>query len=327
MLLSFFRRPLPISISAVVGISILIWLNTILHPSTDRVLLMEPLSPLSPHIMVLFGDNYQVYLWVAFAFNLFSGLYLIQLNSKYILIKYRTYLPALFYIIITASSRSIQAFNPSIISAFFIILSIDGLFSSSQGGNELDKLFKTGFTTGIASLFYLPAAIALPLAFVGLSLFRSFSLRHWLAILFGYLAPWFFMSAYYFLSKEDTQFLFTVATDFWAHSKPFFLTNRVNISHLILIAIFSVFALYRLLLTLSTQKIITRKYYSIFVWLILLGLSLVFFLPIGSFEVLYIMGIPLAFIFAHYFSFVRSRFWGELLFSILFVTTIILQFV
>ncbi|HCY00363.1 MAG TPA: hypothetical protein DG754_09515, partial [Bacteroidales bacterium] len=92
------------------------------------------------------------------------------------------------------------------------------------------------------------------------------------------------------------------------------------------IGLLLVISLLFLLRNLPTQKINIRKYYSLFIWMVLFSAILVLFSSFSSIEMVYLAAIPSTFIIANYFTFAKSKFWTELFFSIMLVLTIAIQF-
>jgi hypothetical protein len=325
MILSFLKRPLPTSFVAIIGLTIIIWAKYLFFPNEYTSLIQNETNPLYPlGVNLIYGSPFITRL-ISFVFILISALYLIQLNSKYILIKYRTYLPALFFVLIISSFKPLQTFSSVLISTFFIIAALDQTFASYDKANPLDNQFKSSFFIGMASMCFLPAALLIILLYISSAQFRPFNVRGSLALLFGFLAPWFFLFFYYYLLKDNLSFILDTLVSFWNLKIEI---AKIDISiqvFFIYLALLVAISGLQLLSSFPNQKIVNRKFNGIFLWFIAIAISMIFLVPWGTFEIVYLAAIPISFLFSHFFTFIKNRFWGELLFGLLLLMAIILQ--
>lgn len=74
------------------------------------------------------------------------------------------------------------------------------------------------------------------------------------------------------------------------------------------------------------KKISSRKYFTAFFWIFLFAMIGYIFVPAASQEMLVIIAIPVTFLIGNLFVFMKKRFWGELLFAVLLVIVIFMQF-
>ncbi|MFW5823018.1 MAG: DUF6427 family protein, partial [Tangfeifania sp.] len=75
----------------------------------------------------------------------------------------------------------------------------------------------------------------------------------------------------------------------------------------------------------DSKKVSTRKFFTVFFLLFITSLAGFTFVPATSQEMLVITAIPVTFLVSNFFVFLKSRFWGELLFSLLLIIVITLQ--
>jgi hypothetical protein len=326
MILSFLKRPLPTSFVVIIGLTIIIWAKYLFFPNEYSTIFETDTNPLYPLGLNLIYVTPFITRLISFVIILISALYLIQLNSKYILIKYRTYLPALFFVLIISSIKPLQTFSSSLISTLFIIAALDQTFASYDKANPLDNQFKSAFLIGMASLCFLPAALLIILLYISSALFRPFNLRGSLTLLFGFLAPWFFLFLYYYLLRDNLTFILDTLVSFWnlkVEIAEIELSIQVFFIYLGLLVIISGL---QLLSSFPIQKIVNRKFNGIFLWFITIAIAMIFIVPWGTFEIVYLAAIPISFLFSHFFTFIKNRFWGELLFGLLLIIAVVLQF-
>jgi len=244
---------------------------------------------------------------VGFAFVLFQAFLLIQFNKKYILINSRTYLPAFFYILIAGSFIPLQSFNPVIIGTVFIFLALNYIFSIYRVEYALNKLYVAGFFISIASLFWIPFAVFFLVIWISLAVLRPFIGREWIVSILGFLTPYLFVFVFYFVVydlAEITLLLENIIEGF-LFVKEF---HTINLAYYLFYGFLSfiiINASYVLIINFQKKKIRTRKYFVINWWVFLFCLLLFFFFKNVSFEISYLISIPVSFLLTNYFYTVK----------------------
>ncbi len=326
MLLKFFKGSAPSVIAVIIVLSVLLWLKSFINPAYTPFYFDDYSMPLYALLKAVTRGNLMLEIAFSFTFTLISALYLIQINTKHILIKYRTYLPAFLYFFLASSFTPLQRLNPAVISSLFIIIAIEYILSTYEKRNSLDSFFRANFFIGIGSLIYLPMALFVIPVFISLIILNSAGIRQWLSAFFGFIAPWFFVFVYYFVWHNSSEMLFTIISESLTPIKTstfYGISFSVFYSFIGLLLILSVFFL---LGNLPTQKINIRKYYSVLIWFVLFSAIIAFFSPFSSIEIVYIAALPSSFIIANFFTFAKSKFWTELFFWILLIFSATLQF-
>jgi hypothetical protein len=327
MLLKFFKGSAPSVIAVIIVLSVLLWLKSFINPTNTTFYFDDYSMPLYALLKTVTRGNLMLEIAISFTFTLISALYLIQINTKHILIKYRTYLPALLYIVLASSFTPLQRLNPAVISSLFIIIAIEYILSTYEKRNSLDSFFRANFFIGIGSLIYLPMALFVIPVFISLIILNSTGIRQWLSAFFGFIAPWFFAFVYYYVWHNSSDMLFAIISESLTPIKTstfYGVPFSVFYSFIGLLLILSVFFL---LGNLPTQKINIRKYYSVLIWLVLFSAVIAFFSPFSSIEIVYIAALPSSFIIANFFTFAKNKFWTELFFWILLIVSASLQFI
>jgi len=308
-------------------IAILLWLQSFLSHSGPTPYFESHEMPFYTIVRRMAGGN--IFLERIFAFTMLiaTSLYLIQLNTKHILIKYRTYLPTLLFIVLSSSFLPLQRINPGIFAAFFMILAIDNLFSAYESSKTLDHLFKAGMFVAIASLFYFPAIFFLGLVIISLFILRSVAFRNWVVSLFGFITPWFLVLFYFYFFHDNLnalQSIISFATKSAEFGRFYGIAFTLFYSYsgfLLIIATLYLIGVF------PTQKISARKFYSIFLWFILFAFIIVFFVGFSSIEIIYIAAIPTSFIIGNQLTFTRNKFWPEFFFTFLAIFAVLMQFI
>lgn len=324
MLLNFFKQTLPQVIATIIILTLLLWLKSFLSMQVSPFYFESISMPLFSLIYSWLSSNI---LWskiFTLTLLLFTGFYLLQINSKHIVVKQRTYLISLFYLLIASSIAVLHQINPAVFAAFFMVFALDHILSIYQKQEVLDNLFKASFFTALASLFYAPAIFYFIAIILSILSIRSFNVREWFAAIFGLLAPLFFYFFYFYFFKSDLFYAFDLF-------KRNLLTEVNGVNSVMLYIFYSYFILLFLITglflikTLPTQKISVRKYHGVFFWFNLVTLLIVLLIPCVSIELMFIALIPIVFQYTHYFTITTKRFWPNFLFLMVFVLALLMQ--
>ena len=272
--------------------------------------------PLFALLRYLLGSGFASRL-VALILLIITGYMLIRLNSKYIFIQDRTYLPLFFMILIAGSSRTFQQLNPVIPAAIFILLALERML----GTYRVDKLslnpFEAAFMVAIASLFYAPSVFFLLMIWIAVGILRPGYWREWIYTILGFLMPYLFLYSYYYLSGINFSNQSKMLLDFmYLHYSPGIPSNsyRMFLVFLTILMIISGLAMVRYY---PAKKILARRTFMLFFWWFLTVTGVFFLLPSVSTEILILAAVPIAFVLAHFFMYVKSRSWiQELLFDL-----------
>jgi len=325
MLLSFFRRSHISVIVFVILALIAIWIKTFvggdIYPYIFDSIKMPLYAIVTKYLTVgLFWSKI-----ITVVLILSIALYLLHLNGKYIIIKQRTYLPVLFFILTSAAFIPIQRINPAIFASFFIVLALDHIFATYQKSDPLDNLFRAGISLSIASMFYAPALSVYLLLFIGLSILRSFSFREWFVSLLGIALPWGVLLLVNFWFDIDFSAITNLLKSNLITETESSIDDLIPIVFTAVIGIPTLVALVYMIPSMASQKISVRKYQNIFFWMLLICGVTFAFIPTCSYEIAYIGAIPLSYQLTNYFSSVRGGFWPNLLFILILMAALAIQ--
>lgn len=121
------------------------------------------------------------------------GLILIQsilfglIAEKNQLLYKNTYLPALFYGLISMLFPEQLELNPELIASFFLLIAVLSLFSTQGQRQALPALINAGFLGGLAFLISPSTVIYVPVFFVGIFYLKPSRAIDFAQFLFGYL--------------------------------------------------------------------------------------------------------------------------------------------
>ncbi len=255
------------------------------------------------------------------------GFYLARFNTKFILVKARTNLPALLFIIISSSYIPIQELHPVLFAGLLILIATDFLFVSYKKEILSYKPFEASLLISLASLFYAKAAFYLLIVWIGLAYLRPFLWREWVFTLIGFLLPYLFLFSYYYLwdynLTERYQAIlenFTFVHEYDYLSYPYFIFYGFLL-FLVLLASFTMIRAFQGL------KVYVRRFFRFFFWMFILTVVLYFIMFTKSMELLPILAIPVSMILTFYFFSLKDNVVGEILFTILIGLLVFLIFI
>jgi hypothetical protein len=242
-------------------------------------------------------------LLITFLLVLLQAFLLVQFNKKHIIINYRTYLPAFFYVIISSSFIQLHRMNPVIIGTIFIFAAINFIFSTYRSDYALNKLYLAGFFVSIASLFWGPLAIFILIIWISLFILRPFIGREWIVGILGFLTPYLFVFVYYFVFLEESE-LVRLIDHFIASFSLIKIFYSLHFSYYIFygfLVLIIIIASYTIIIKYQKAKIKTRKYFEINWWLFFITLGLFLIFKNVTYEIIYLISIPISFLLTNYF--------------------------
>jgi hypothetical protein len=246
---------------------------------------------------------------ITFLLVLLQAFLLVQFNKRYILINYRTYLPAFFYIIIASSFIQLHRLNPVIIGTLFIFTAINFIYSTYRTEYALNKLYLAGFSIALASLFWGPFAIFIIIIWISLSILRPFIGREWIVGLFGFLTPYLFVFVYFFVFMDESEFLRLIEyfTSNFELFKPIYSLHYSYYIFYGFLSLLIVVASYTVLSNYQKKKIKTRKYFEINWWFFVISIGLLVLLRNVTYEIIYLISIPISFLLSDYFYYTKRN--------------------
>lgn len=321
MLLKVLRRRSPIYFILIPIIALLLWLNAFQNPVLLAEYSMQ--MPLYQTILCILNCN-PLYLNIfGYLIILIISFSLIQLNEQFIFIKQRTDLPSALFIILASCATLANGLHPALISALFLLLSLNRIFKIYHGSQSIASSFDAGLLIGLASLFYLPTSLFFFWFIWALIILGSFRLRELLGGLLGFITPVFFICCWYFWQGNLENFL--------EHSKMIF-ANHEHLASLsiaqilfwIFLALLSLISIFFTIWGFEEKRVRSRKYLIILVALFVTSIVSGILFPSSILAQVLIAAVPLSYIFSYFFVMNRNTKISEILFAILVVGCIIL---
>jgi hypothetical protein len=253
---------------------------------------------------------------IAFILLIINALWLTRINTKFILIKARTYLPALFFGFICASMVFLQDLNPALFAVSFFIPAIERMFDSYKEEDLSYKYFEAALLISLGTMFYSRAALFMIIVWTALSILRSPSWREWALTIIGFILPYIFLVFILYLTdKNIPDFFSKIAMNFRITRGMGFLDLYYLIFYLFILFLISISSL-QMIRIYQGMKIYARAYYKVLFWIFIFTLIFISVFYNQSAELIYFLAIPISYILTFYFYSLKLNWLGEILFGL-----------
>ena len=326
MILQLLKSNSPINYFFYLIIGILFWLGSFLVPFSyqffegeNKSILYYPIDKITSGIPFL-----QVFLSLVLV--LFVAFLIQQINSRYSLIKIRTKIPAVIYIIITGGFTSMHTLHPVFFAAIFTILGINSLLTIFNNTEPQLEIFNAGLFIALGTLFYFNLIVLLPAFLIAISILRrERNWREFLVLLIGFVIPILFALSYAFFTDQLNEAFLNFQKNIITPVNHF-KSNYVLQGFLALLIFLTLLGSIKIMQQYDSRKVSSRKYYQVFFVIFLFSMFSFAFIPATSQEMLVIAVLPVTFLISNLFISIESGFWTELLFTLLLGTAIFMQF-
>lgn len=242
------------------------------------------------------------------------------------LITRKSFLPALFYIVYMSNNSAMLTFHPTLVANLFILFAINKILNSYRKNYAFADAFDAGMFLSIATLFYFPSCMLLPLLGIGLIIFRSYNWREWLISFFGVLIPFSFFLTYCFWNDALLSQWIDVKSYFFIHDRPSFDYSSSFYFMLIIGVILLLISLGKIAnsILLGSQK--TKKNILFICWVLVFSIVSLSIAPDLTSPFLSVLAIPIAIFSANSFINMKKEMIGEFLFLLFIVAILINDF-
>lgn len=326
MFLRKFKGTGPDVIALILIIMILLWLGSFLHPRPPSSLNFdENPMPLFRILYKIAGINRLISVLFTFLLVLLTSFLLVTFNTSGFFISERTFLPALMYVIFSGLFPQQQVLNPALPAAIFLILAIRKIMHSYKIQYTAYSFFDAGLLISTGSLFYANFIWFGLLLIIGIALLRTGNIREITISFLGLITPWFIMFGFYYVSGNDLNSLLSLITfNLFTKSTNLHLSG-LTVAALMVIGLIILISMLYLFSVINTKKIKSRKTFRLLNWSLLISAAIfLIFKPVSE-EVFWLAGIPVSYLLAHYFVFVRKKVVPEIIFSVLFILVALIQ--
>ncbi len=326
MILKKLKSNSSVSLFLVPLVTIVLWIKSLLHPFAYNYFPGEDQNILFNFIYRLVDDKPLVQVIVGIVMVVLLAYTMQLVNDRYMFIRIKSKLPALLFVVIVGGFVPMHTLHPVYFGALFMLFALYRLFGIFETKKAYASTFDVGFLLGVGALFYLDVMVLLPAFIVGIAILgREVGWREFSTLFLGFLLPFAFSAAYAVLADSWLEVL-NMMKESIVTPVNHFRSNiplQVYLGALILFTIAGSIGMFG---QYDTKKISSRKYFTVFFWIFIFSLAGFALNPVTSQEMLVITAIPVTFLIANYFVFMKSRFWSELLFILLLLIVVSMQF-
>lgn len=326
MLVRVLKTNQPINYFILLIAGILFWLVKIIHPQPYTFFTGENENVLYKPIDLLINSSPFLQTVLSLLAAMVMAVVIQQINSRYAFIRVRNMIPAPLFIIILGGMMYIHTMHPVYFGALFMLFAIYRLFGTYDKSKNYSAVFDVGLLVGIGSLFYFGLLFLLPAFLIGVGMLgRDTGWRDYTILLLGFVLPLFFALSFGILTEHFLEILKTFEQNVLTANKKFSLNPQMLVFFGWLILITALGSI-GIIQQYDTKKVSSRKYFVFFFLIFIFSIGTFVFIPAVSHEILIITAIPVTYLIANYLAFMKSRFFSELLFSLLVLLVIIQQF-
>lgn len=326
LLVLLFLLKLPIFLSPTFYPEVYHWLTIgeAMQESSMYIGIWDGLAPFSATIYMiatwLFGRSVLSLLILGSILTFFQAIIINNFSMRAKLFENNTYLPALIYVLITSSHPAFFTLSPTLMGLTFILLGLGKLLSHVEFRAKKDlHIILIGLFFGIATLFYLPFIIIIPIGLVLLAMFSNTVVRRYFLLLFAGLTPLVLAFFYYWVIGERTVYFinnFLLLNNFNSYY------NAVGWIQGVIILGFGLFFMLTSILSFSKQRRLTNYQNRIVQLFFILGALMIVILSIEKPTTQYslVIFIPITTFFTiHFVSLFKHRVYASVLNVILFL--------
>ncbi len=324
-LVRFFRNSLPITFAAILIVCIAFWVVEFYMFGRNSVVSdFGQQSLVFPSIAHYF-DGLPLVMWGAgAAFFIVFSFVVLTLNTRFIFIQERTFMPVLFLGFIIGFPNIGLIPTPVALFSLFFVIALHRVFNSYRADYALSNFFEASFIVGFGSFFWLPGLIFILVILAGLAIFRQFNWREWVSSIVGFLTPLFFFELYqFFVNNQAWVLVGDIANAFLTASPYNLILTRLNLVFIFYVAFLVLLGSIKVMQNYDSFKIRSRKIFIVFFWTFVCALLGFLFLEGISYEVIFLGAIPVSFLLTYLFSVDRNPTRFQ---SILFILFIVLAF-
>ena len=326
MLLRKFRSTGPDVIVMIVIITFLLWIRQFLNPDLPSSLNfdIEPM-PLFRLLLDITVHSPFISVLLTFLMVLLAEFLLVNFNTSGFFISERTFLPALFFGLLSTVIPLHQILNPVLPAALFLILAIRKIMDSYKVQYTAYSFFDAGLLISTGSLFYANLIWFGLLLVIGFGLLRTGNIKEIIISFLGLITPWAITFGLYYVSGGDVSSLSSAIAYNLITGVEGVKFSGIDILLLLIPGIIILISIIDLNLVINIKKIKSRKTFRLLIWVLFIAAGLYILNPSVSEEIFWLAGIPASYFLSHYFVFARKKLIPEILFLMLFLISVLIQ--
>jgi hypothetical protein len=287
------------------------WIPSLFHTASPPAVVAEGI-PLGRLILDFNRDFRLIAALLALSLVMVNAYLLVQLNIIHIFIPVRTQLPSLFYSVLAIGMIQLHQLTPSLVASTILILVFYRIFNAYKSETVSMNFLDAGMLISLASLVYFPALSFFLFLLASLVILRPFMWREWVFAFLGLLIPYLLLvSVYYLADIPFREYIGDISEGLKRTPGQFKLSQLVNWSFVLVFLLISSFYIAT---SIDNMKIHARKYFLVFLMFFLVAVLDYFIVPGTGAGSVFVVSVPLSYLFTHYFTKCRKTWMNEILF-------------
>lgn len=326
MILKPFKRTGPVTVFLIIVVLLSAWSGTFIRSGSQMNLYFD-IDPMPFYGLVssLTGTHPLPCIILAMILVAVMAFLMVNLNTSLFFINERTFLPALFYVMLTALFPQYQVLNPALFGALFLIVAIRRIIEAYRVQGTAYSFFDAGLLIAAGSLFYANLLWFGIVTIIGILLLRTINPREILLSFLGIGTPYILTYAvYYIMGRDPNDFLSLINYNLFGKDSAFALIPP-GVAALIFTALLMLISLAYLFAHIGSKKIQSRKIFTILLWILVISFACFFAVPSVSVEMIFVGAIPASYLLTHYFVFTKRKVISEVLFGLFFILILSIQ--
>jgi len=256
----------------------------------------------------------------------FQSVYLNWIVNEHKIVANNSHLTSLLLLFFNVCCYQFLNLNQLIIANTFIVIALQQFLKLYNVINSFSLIFNATLLVSVASLIYFPCIIYMVLLWGALIYLRTPVWRDFMISLISFILPYVYYLTYQFVfdNKNIEELGIFIKQEYvYGTNDIFSIVSTFFFIALIIVLLLSVMSL---LQTISKSVVKIRKMLMVIVFMLLVGLSTLFFNSFDYLATFVLMSIPLAVITAVFFQNLKKTWLAELIFMCLIVGVIINYF-
>jgi hypothetical protein len=282
-----------------------------------------------PFYNLIFGSIHMVPFvnrLIALVITILLGYMLIRVGVRFVLLDFRSFMPAVFFILFTMALPATRQVTPVLVGSVFYLLCFSILFDVQDEKPDTIKIFIAGLMLALGSMFYLKLIWFLPFFWISLATMRTVNWREMLFPVIALALMALFLFTWYWGVLDDAAAFNNLISQNLAFEGSFQPSHySIHIYYgflLMLVVVASIYMIKRF----QTRKTAVQKIYQVLFYMFLSGI--LFFAFIARFDpsTLIFIAIPVAYILSGFFHRKKNHWFHELILWVVLGLLVYVQF-
>lgn len=282
-----------------------------------------------PFYSLIFGSIHEFPILnrlLALTFYLLGAYMLIRISARNVLLSFRSFMPAYFFLLFAAALPATRQMSPDLLASMFYLFAFAILFESGDKKQDTYTIFNAGLVLAMGSMFCARLVWFLPLVWISLGTLRNISWRELFYPVTAFLLVLLLLFTWYWGILDNGQALRDLLKENLFFGKSWGTYPRLSWLYygwfLLLIILASIF----MIASFQSRKTVVQDIFQVLFFMFIGGV--LYFSLIRRTEPvsLVYIGFPVAFIMSNYFHRKRNHWSHELMLWILVGLLIFIQF-